>query len=109
MSKTTVTKCTSKRSYKSVFVGQWSKNSKFRVCLFSVAFIPVKSGKAKAYVKYGNEPVPGSPLQIPIKPDIDVSLIKCTGPGVQNEGEFISKKFFSHAYLYTCRRSLCRS
>lgn len=63
-------------------------------CCCSVAFLPVKPGKAEVRIKYGDEPVPGSPLRIPIKPDIDVSRVKCSGPGVQNHGLFIMSFLF---------------
>ena len=55
--------------------------------LFSVSFVPDKPGTATVNVKYGDEEVEQCPVYVPVKPDIDTSRVKCSGPGVQKNGK----------------------
>uniref|UniRef100_H2ZJ12 Uncharacterized protein n=1 Tax=Ciona savignyi TaxID=51511 RepID=H2ZJ12_CIOSA len=51
-----------------------------------ITFVPNKPGKALVNVQYGGISVPKSPASVPIKPDVDTSSVKTTGPGVEPEG-----------------------
>ncbi|XP_076819806.1 filamin-A-like isoform X4 [Clavelina lepadiformis] len=51
-----------------------------------VSFVPDKPGKAKVNVEYGGVPVADSPCTVPIKPDIDTSGVRTSGPGVERKG-----------------------
>ncbi|XP_078492931.1 filamin-C [Ciona intestinalis] len=51
-----------------------------------ITFVPNKPGKALVNVQYGGISVPKSPVSVPIKPDVDTSGVKTTGPGVQPDG-----------------------
>lgn len=70
----------------------------------SVSYVPNKPGKAVVDVKYGDEPVPDSPQIVPVKPDIDTSRVKTTGPGVEAEGNLLLKKYF-FGYWFTLYHS----
>uniref|UniRef100_F6WN97 Calponin-homology (CH) domain-containing protein n=1 Tax=Ciona intestinalis TaxID=7719 RepID=F6WN97_CIOIN len=51
-----------------------------------ITFVPNKPGKALVNVQYGGISVPKSPVSVPIKPDVDTSGVRTTGPGVQPDG-----------------------
>lgn len=53
---------------------------------YRVHFVPNEPGKETISVKYGDEEVPNSPVQVKVLPDIDTSSVKTYGPGVEPQG-----------------------
>ncbi|XP_073724478.1 filamin-C [Misgurnus anguillicaudatus] len=50
----------------------------------SVEYVPFTSGDYDVNITYGGLPIPGSPFRVPVKDVVDVSKVKCSGPGLAN-------------------------
>ncbi|XP_047658290.1 filamin-C-like isoform X2 [Tachysurus fulvidraco] len=48
----------------------------------SVEYVPFISGSYDINITYGGHPIPGSPFHVPVKDVVDVSKVKCSGPGL---------------------------
>ncbi|XP_051545387.1 filamin-C-like [Myxocyprinus asiaticus] len=50
----------------------------------SVEYVPYTPGDYDVNITYGGQPIPGSPFRVPVKDVVDVSKVKCSGPGLAN-------------------------
>ncbi|MCJ8734519.1 hypothetical protein PDJAM_G00236590 [Pangasius djambal] len=48
----------------------------------SVEYVPFIPGNYDINITYGGRPIPGSPFRVPVKDVVDVSKVKCSGPGL---------------------------
>ncbi|XP_050955593.1 filamin-C isoform X2 [Labeo rohita] len=50
----------------------------------SVEYMPFTAGDYDINITYGGQPIPGSPFRVQVKDVVDVSKVKCSGPGLAN-------------------------
>uniref|UniRef100_A0A8C2HTS7 Filamin C, gamma a (actin binding protein 280) n=1 Tax=Cyprinus carpio TaxID=7962 RepID=A0A8C2HTS7_CYPCA len=50
----------------------------------SVEYMPFTAGDYDINITYGGHPIPGSPFRVQVKDVVDVSKVKCSGPGLAN-------------------------
>ncbi|KTF79932.1 hypothetical protein cypCar_00019630, partial [Cyprinus carpio] len=50
----------------------------------SVEYMPFTAGDYDININYGGQPIPGSPFRVQVKDVVDVSKVKCSGPGLAN-------------------------
>ncbi|XP_056101655.1 filamin-C isoform X1 [Rhinichthys klamathensis goyatoka] len=50
----------------------------------SVEYMPFTAGDYDVNITYGGQPIPGSPFRVLVKDVVDVSKVKCSGPGLAN-------------------------
>ncbi|XP_051548052.1 filamin-C [Myxocyprinus asiaticus] len=50
----------------------------------SVEYVPFTPGDYDVNITYGGQPIPGSPFRVPVKDVVDVTKVKCSGPGLAN-------------------------
>ncbi|XP_052400032.1 filamin-C isoform X1 [Carassius gibelio] len=50
----------------------------------SVEYMPFTAGDYDINITYGGKPIPGSPFRVQAKDVVDVSKVKCSGPGLAN-------------------------
>ncbi|KAI7811689.1 filamin-C [Triplophysa rosa] len=50
----------------------------------SVEYVPFTPGDYDVNITYGGQPILGSPFRVPVKDVVDVSKVKCSGPGLAN-------------------------
>ncbi|XP_046706222.1 filamin-C isoform X2 [Silurus meridionalis] len=48
----------------------------------SVEYVPFIPGNYDINITYGGRPIPGSPFRVPVKDVVDISKVKCSGPGL---------------------------
>ncbi|XP_066504550.1 filamin-C isoform X2 [Hoplias malabaricus] len=48
----------------------------------SVEYVPFLPGNYDVNITYGGQLIPGSPFRVPVKDVVDVSKVKCSGPGL---------------------------
>ncbi|KAL7862783.1 hypothetical protein SRHO_G00117670 [Serrasalmus rhombeus] len=48
----------------------------------SVEYVPFIPGNYDVNITYGGQPIPGSPFRVPVRDVVDVSKVKCSGPGL---------------------------
>ncbi|XP_030622681.1 filamin-C-like isoform X2 [Chanos chanos] len=48
----------------------------------SVEYVPLTPGDYDVNITYGGHPIPGSPFRVPVRDVVDVSKVKCSGPGL---------------------------
>ncbi|XP_067292165.1 filamin-C isoform X1 [Pseudorasbora parva] len=48
----------------------------------SVEYMPFTAGDYDVNITYGGQPIPGSPFRVLVKDVVDVSKVKCSGPGL---------------------------
>ncbi|XP_050314750.1 filamin-A isoform X2 [Anthonomus grandis grandis] len=49
----------------------------------SVEYIPTEPGEYDVTIKFADEHIPGSPFKVMVSPDMDESLVKAYGPGLE--------------------------
>uniref|UniRef100_A0A4W4DVE2 Calponin-homology (CH) domain-containing protein n=1 Tax=Electrophorus electricus TaxID=8005 RepID=A0A4W4DVE2_ELEEL len=48
----------------------------------SVEYVPFLPGSYDVNITYGGQAIPGSPFRVPVRDVVDVSKVKCSGPGL---------------------------
>ncbi|TRY85907.1 hypothetical protein DNTS_011928 [Danionella cerebrum] len=51
----------------------------------SVEYMPFTAGDYDINITYGGQAIPGSPFRVQVKDVVDVSKVKCSGPGLANK------------------------